>query len=572
MNTYQNNVQSNITDKETSYASGSGERKSGASNFELSDNRPEAIAQRKLTAGSQDTDQSKQIKQLQESEGASSVTQDSIQKIKNNTGLPDNLKSGVESMSGYSLDDVKVHYNSDKPAQLQAHAYAQGTDIHIAPGQEKHLPHEAWHVVQQKQGRVKPTMQLKSNIPVNDDAGLEKEADVMGARALQMKSDPDSEKSVETSLNTTKTAQWGSPVQMLRRGARVIWGITHLVRVQEDPAVEEDDDDTETLFGNGDNWQAGEVSLDQHGELSQGQKLVVDDEEVFMSRRGSNQEDPEKRNKAREDDEMKHEWLKVLELEVDHELEDAPEDAYVRSETIKLDPPRPRNIVLMEHNDDDQHPFERARVSGELSAFHQAWVTAERKRRRNEKHVKSEHEGQENADHDDLTSGWNWDKFDEGLDVSENMSDPNERTGWFSPATVLVSQRTISARYNDEHGEEAIAYMVLEVRRDKLEVEDDDDNPPQPYEFIKLMHDQEPYMYIRWLIGHPEKGGGASKLIKEAFDSFNRSNCTELRVESAYSAVPWYEKMGFKKVHPEKKAPKKGEGYADTELVYKGEE
>ena len=45
------------------------------------------------------------------------------------------------------MDDVNVHYNSNKPAQLQAHAYAQGTDIHLGPGQEKHLPHEAWHVV-----------------------------------------------------------------------------------------------------------------------------------------------------------------------------------------------------------------------------------------------------------------------------------------------------------------------------------------------------------------------------------------------------------------------------------------
>jgi hypothetical protein len=35
------------------------------------------------------------------------------------------------------MDDVKVHYNSAKPAQLNAHAYAQGTDIHIASGQEK---------------------------------------------------------------------------------------------------------------------------------------------------------------------------------------------------------------------------------------------------------------------------------------------------------------------------------------------------------------------------------------------------------------------------------------------------
>ncbi|SDF49384.1 eCIS core domain-containing protein [Chitinophaga filiformis] len=103
----------------------------------------------------------------------------------NDTGLPDDLKSGIESLSGYSMDDVRVNYNSARPAQLQAHAYAQGTDIHIAPGQERHLAHEAWHVVQQKQGRVSPTVQLQKDIPVNDDAGLEQEADIMGAKALQ---------------------------------------------------------------------------------------------------------------------------------------------------------------------------------------------------------------------------------------------------------------------------------------------------------------------------------------------------------------------------------------------------
>lgn len=111
-----------------------------------------------------------------------------VQRQANNTGLPDNLKSGVESLSGHAMDDVRVHYNSDKPAQLNAHAYAQGTDIHLASGQEKHLPHEAWHVAQQKQGRVMPTMQMKGKINVNDDEGLEKEADVMGAKAVQVKS------------------------------------------------------------------------------------------------------------------------------------------------------------------------------------------------------------------------------------------------------------------------------------------------------------------------------------------------------------------------------------------------
>jgi hypothetical protein len=100
-----------------------------------------------------------------------------VPKNTNQNGLPGNLKSGIEQLSGYSMDDVKVHYNSSQPAQLQALAYAQGTDIHIAPGQEKHLPHEAWHVAQQKQGRVKPTLQMKTGVPVNDDAGLENEAD-----------------------------------------------------------------------------------------------------------------------------------------------------------------------------------------------------------------------------------------------------------------------------------------------------------------------------------------------------------------------------------------------------------
>ncbi|WP_109439054.1 DUF4157 domain-containing protein [Aquimarina sp. AU119] len=136
----------------------------------IADNRPAIAIQHKLRSVM----------------GSTEGTINPIQR-KNKTGLPDRLKSGIENLSGYSMDDVKVHYNSNKPAQLQAHAYAQGTDIHLAPGQQKHLPHEAWHVVQQKQGRVKPTRQLKSKVPINDDAGLEKEADVMGAKALQMK-------------------------------------------------------------------------------------------------------------------------------------------------------------------------------------------------------------------------------------------------------------------------------------------------------------------------------------------------------------------------------------------------
>lgn len=102
-------------------------------------------------------------------------------------GLPDDLKSGIESLSGISMDHVKVHYNSSQPKQLNAHAYAQGTDIHLAPGQERHLSHEAWHIVQQAQGRVRPTMQMNHGVLVNNDERLEREADVIGAKAAQVK-------------------------------------------------------------------------------------------------------------------------------------------------------------------------------------------------------------------------------------------------------------------------------------------------------------------------------------------------------------------------------------------------
>ena len=100
-------------------------------------------------------------------------------------GLPQPLKGAIETLSNLPMDDVRVHYRSDKPAQFRALAYAQGRDIHIGAGQERHLPHEAWHVVQQKQGRVKPDLQAKG-APINSDPGLEREADVMGTRAAAL--------------------------------------------------------------------------------------------------------------------------------------------------------------------------------------------------------------------------------------------------------------------------------------------------------------------------------------------------------------------------------------------------
>lgn len=129
----------------------------------------------------------------------------------NRTGLPDNLKSGIESLSGVAMDGVNVHYNSPRPAQLNALAYAQGTEIHLAPGQEQHLPHEAWHVVQQAQGRVQPTMQMRGDVPVNDDRGLEHEADVMGRKAAALGHSD----SAATAMTTAAVALQRMPVAQM---------------------------------------------------------------------------------------------------------------------------------------------------------------------------------------------------------------------------------------------------------------------------------------------------------------------------------------------------------------------
>lgn len=98
----------------------------------------------------------------------------------NLTGIPTQMKLDFEQRSGLSLDDVRVHYNSDKPAQLYAMAYTQGTQVYVGPGQERHLPHELGHVVQQKRGLVRPTMRL-GNALINDDPRLEEAADLVAA-------------------------------------------------------------------------------------------------------------------------------------------------------------------------------------------------------------------------------------------------------------------------------------------------------------------------------------------------------------------------------------------------------
>jgi len=78
-------------------------------------------------------------------------------KIEHNaSGLPDTLKSGMEALSGLDLSYVQVHRNSHAASKVGARAFSQGAHIYVAPGGEKLIAHELTHVVQQRQGNVKP--------------------------------------------------------------------------------------------------------------------------------------------------------------------------------------------------------------------------------------------------------------------------------------------------------------------------------------------------------------------------------------------------------------------------------
>ena len=122
----------------------------------------------------------------------------SVQNTSHSNSLPKDVLGNMEQMMGADFSGVNIHQNSTNAHNVGALAYTQGEDIHFAPGQfdptsksgKELIGHELTHVVQQRQGRVQPTTQAKG-LPVNDDEGLEAEADEMGRQAAQMKANPD---------------------------------------------------------------------------------------------------------------------------------------------------------------------------------------------------------------------------------------------------------------------------------------------------------------------------------------------------------------------------------------------
>ncbi|MEM8961371.1 MAG: hypothetical protein AAGD38_07840 [Acidobacteriota bacterium] len=126
--------------------------------------------------------------------------------------MPSELAWGFVALSGIAMYRVEVFYNSPEPKRVWAHAFARDREIHLAPGQEEHLPHEAWHVVQQAEGRV-PSRARLGGVDLNDDAGLEIEASRLGERAWRLGS---TARDVSTPLGPTPLTGAARPAVMQR--------------------------------------------------------------------------------------------------------------------------------------------------------------------------------------------------------------------------------------------------------------------------------------------------------------------------------------------------------------------
>jgi hypothetical protein len=108
--------------------------------------------------------------------------------MKGQQTLPRELRNRAERFFGVSFSDLEVHVDP-RVASIGARAFAYGRRIHLAPHcadfevpeNRLLLGHELAHVVQQGQGRVRPTAYL-AGLPLNDDPHLEAEAEEMGRR------------------------------------------------------------------------------------------------------------------------------------------------------------------------------------------------------------------------------------------------------------------------------------------------------------------------------------------------------------------------------------------------------
>jgi hypothetical protein len=128
-------------------------------------------------------------------------------------------------------------------------------------------------------------------------------------------------------------------------------------------------------------------------------------------------------------------------------------------------------------------------------------------------------------------SGEDWTQVHEGVDVSEDLaknpkySEPEALKGGFPSQYVAFYAG----------GTTPIALMMLAERQ----------------ELPNCTEPSAPHLYIRWLVGSPDRRGGGGALVEYAkIVSRLQGLAKAVSVESAKSAVKWYEEQGYTQVAP----------------------
>jgi hypothetical protein len=123
-----------------------------------------------------------------------------------------------------------------------------------------------------------------------------------------------------------------------------------------------------------------------------------------------------------------------------------------------------------------------------------------------------------------------WDQIEEGHDVSKNLSNQVKPKDQLKDDSDEDARQGIFKAY-EKGSKEPVGIIVIEKRGgSKFPRFDDDENKK---------------WYLQWLIGHPTSKGAGLLLLARALGHAREGGGTGVWVESAPSAVGWYEKQGF---------------------------
>jgi len=134
---------------------------------------------------------------------------------KKNENLPEDLQEKIENSFGQDFSNVNIQKNSKEAIGLNARAFTKGDSIHFAPSEfnpnsekgKNLIGHEFTHVTQQRSGVVKPTSVMGEGLNLNNDRGLESEADYFGQKAVRGESIPKYQSSSLGIRNNLRVAQ-----------------------------------------------------------------------------------------------------------------------------------------------------------------------------------------------------------------------------------------------------------------------------------------------------------------------------------------------------------------------------